>query len=76
MVLDAVTNKIIYRSALRPRTPKDPNKRLVDAGGEEDHQPHENPTKHVGSHQVPFPMCTLETLQKYCSTGSLLLTFC
>ena len=31
MVLDAVTNKIIYRSALRPRTPKDPNKRLVDA---------------------------------------------
>ena len=31
---------------------------------------------HVGSHQVPFPMCTLETLQKYCSTGSLLLTFC
>ena len=45
MVLDAVTNIIIYRSALRPRTPKDPNKRLVDAGGEEDHQPHENPTK-------------------------------
>ena len=30
----------------------------------------------VGSHQVRFPMCTLETLQKYCSTGSLLLTFC
>ena len=30
----------------------------------------------VGSHQVPFHMCTLETLQKYCSTGSLLLTFC
>ena len=24
----------------------------------------------VGSHQVPFPMCTLETLQKYCSTSS------
>ena len=46
MVLDAVTNKIIYRSAFRPRTPKDPNKRLVDAGGEEDHQPHEKPTKH------------------------------
>ena len=43
MVLDAVTNKIIYRSAFRPWTPKDPNKRLVDAGGEEDHQPHENP---------------------------------
>ena len=33
-------------------------------------------TFHVGSHQVPFPMCTLETLQKYCSTSSLLLTFC
>ena len=30
----------------------------------------------VGSHQVRFPMCTLETQQKYCSTGSLLLTFC
>ena len=30
----------------------------------------------VGSHQVPFPMCTLETLQYFCSTGSLLLTFC
>ena len=33
MVLDAVTLKIIYRSALRPRTSKDPNKRLVDTGG-------------------------------------------
>ena len=33
MVLDAVTNKIIYRSALKPRTPKDPNKRLVYAVG-------------------------------------------
>ena len=43
MILDAVTLKIIYRSALRPRTPKDPNKTLVSAGGEEDHQPHENP---------------------------------
>ena len=46
MVLDAVTNKIIYRSALSPRTLKDLNKRLFDAGGEADHQPHENPTKH------------------------------
>ena len=46
MVLDAVTLKIIYRSALRPRTPKDPNNRLVDAGGEEDHHHHETPTKH------------------------------
>ena len=42
MVLDAVTLKIIYRSVLRPRTLKDPNKRLVDAGGEKD-QPHKNP---------------------------------
>ena len=46
MVLDAVTHKIIYRSALRPRTPKDPNKRLAYAGGEEDHQPHGKSTKH------------------------------
>ena len=46
MVLDTDTFKIIYRSALRPRSPKDPNKRLVDAGGEEDHQPHSKPTKH------------------------------
>ena len=46
MVLDAETFKIIYRSALRTRSPKDPNKRLVDAGGEEDHQPHSKPTKH------------------------------
>ena len=46
MVLDAVTLKIIYRSALRPRTPKDPDQRLVDAGGEEDNQPHGKPTKH------------------------------
>ena len=45
MVLDAVTLKVIYRSVLRPRTPKDPNKRLVDTGGE-DHQPHGKPTKH------------------------------
>ena len=44
--LDAETFKIIHRSALRPRTLKNPNKRLVDDGGEEDHQPHENPTKH------------------------------
>ena len=38
--------KIIHRSVLRPRTLKNPNKRLVDDGGEEDHQPHEKPTKH------------------------------
>ena len=61
MLLDAVTLKIIYRSALRPRTPKDPNKRLVDAGGEEDHQPHEKPTKHltpVPNGEKPAPLDT------------------
>ena len=40
MVLDADTFKIIYHSAIRPRTFKNPNQRLVVAGGEEDHQPH------------------------------------
>ena len=39
-------------------------------------QEHEHLMDYVGSHQVPFPMCTLETLQKYCSTSSLLLNFC
>ena len=33
MVLDVDTLKIIYRSAIRPRTLKNPNQRLVDAGG-------------------------------------------
>ena len=47
MVLDAETLKIIYRSALRPTTPQDPYKRLVDAGGEEDQQPQSKPTKHL-----------------------------
>ena len=46
MVLDADTMKIIYRSAIRPRTLKNPNQSLVDAGGEEDHQPHSKPLKH------------------------------
>ena len=45
-VLDAETLRIIHWSALRPRTLKNPNKRLVDDGGEEDHQSHEKPTKH------------------------------
>ena len=61
MVLDAVTLKIIYRSALRPRTPKDPNKRLVDTGGEEDHQSHEKPTKNptpVPNGEKPAPLDT------------------
>ena len=39
-VLDSETLKIIHRSALRPRSVQHPNKRLVDDGGEEDHQPH------------------------------------
>ena len=38
--------KFIYRSALRNRTPKDPNKTIVDAGGEEDYQHHSKPIKH------------------------------
>ena len=46
MVLDADTLKIIYRSAIRPRTLKNPNQRLVDAGGEEDHQSHSKTLKH------------------------------
>ena len=46
MVLDADTMKIIYRSAVRPRTLKNPNQSLVDAGGEEDHQPHSKPLVH------------------------------
>ena len=41
-VFDAEPLKFIHRSALRPRTLKNPNKRLVDDGGEEDHQPHKN----------------------------------
>ena len=49
MVLDAETFKIIYRSDLGPSSPKDPNKRLVDAGGEENHQSHFKPTKHPTS---------------------------
>ena len=36
--------RIIYRSAIRPRTLKNPNQRLVDAGGEEDHHPHSKPS--------------------------------
>ena len=51
MVLDAETLKNIYRSALRPRSPKYPNKRLVDAGGEDDHQPQSKPT----THPTPVP---------------------
>ena len=35
--------KIIYRSAVRPRTPKNPNQRIADAGWEDDHQLHSEP---------------------------------
>ena len=41
--------KIIYRSAIRPRTLKTPNQRLIDAGGEEDYQPHSKTLKHPTS---------------------------
>ena len=49
MVLDADTLKIIYRCAIRPRTLKNPNQRLVGAGEEEDHQPHYKTLKHPTS---------------------------
>ena len=48
-VLDLETLRIIHRSALRPRTLKNLNKRLVDDGGEEDHQPHSKLIKHPTS---------------------------
>ena len=46
IVLDADTLKIIYRYSIRPRTLKNPNQRLVDVGGEEDHQPHSKSLRH------------------------------
>ena len=46
MVLDVDTLMFIYRSAIRPRTLKNANQRLADAGGEEDHQPHSKTLKH------------------------------
>ena len=49
MVLDADSLKIIYRSAVRPRTSKNPNQRIADAGGEDDHQPHSEPLKYSTS---------------------------
>ena len=49
MVLDADSLKIIYRSAVRPRTPKNPNQRIADAGGEDDHQAHSEPLKYPTS---------------------------
>ena len=49
MILDADSLKIIYRSAVRPRTPTNPNQRIADAGGENDHQPHSEPLKYPTS---------------------------
>ena len=49
MVLDADTFRVMYRIAIRPRILKHPNQRLVDAGGEEDHQPHSKTLKHPTS---------------------------
>ena len=49
MVLDADTFKVIYRSPIKPRTLKNPTKRLVEAGGEEDCQPHSKTLKHPTS---------------------------
>ena len=49
LILDADSLKIVYRSALRPRTPKNPNQRIADARGEDDHQPHSEPLKYPTS---------------------------
>ena len=49
VILDADSLKIIYRSAVRPRTPKNPNQKIADAGGEDDHQPHSEPLKYPAS---------------------------
>ena len=43
MVLDEDTLKIIYRSAIRPRTLKNPNQSLVGAGGGGRSPPHSKP---------------------------------
>ena len=39
MIFKADSLKMIYRSAVRPRTPKNPNQRIADAGGKDDHHP-------------------------------------
>ena len=49
MVLDVDTPKIIYRGGIRPMTLKNPNQRLVDAGGEEDQYPHSKTLRHPTS---------------------------
>ena len=67
MVLDVDTLTIICRSAIRPRTLKNPNQRLVDTGGEEDHQPHSKPLNRILSKvQKSFWSCThVNSFQKY-----------
>ena len=49
MILDADSLKIIYRSAVRPTPLKNPNQRIADTGGEDDHQPHSEPLKYPTS---------------------------
>ena len=49
MILHADSLKIIYRSAVRPRTPEYHYQRIADAGGEDDHQPHSKPLKYPTS---------------------------
>ena len=46
MTPDADSLQIIYRSSVRPRSPKNPNQRITDAGGEDDHQHHSEPLKY------------------------------
>ena len=55
MILDADSLKIIYRSTVRPRSPKNPNQRIADAGGEDDHQPHSEPLKYPTSSNSDKP---------------------
>ena len=49
MVLYADALEIINKSAIRPRTLKNPNQRLADAGGKEHHQPHSKTLKQTTS---------------------------
>ena len=46
IVFDSETLNLIHRCAIRPRSLKNPNKRLVDDGGEEDHQPQTKAPEH------------------------------
>ena len=44
-VFYATHDQHFYRSAIRPRTLKNPNKRIVEVGGDEDHQSHSKTLK-------------------------------